>query len=95
MALTIKVKSSSRNGVLRRSQIREDHRPLVLLTGASGYLGGRLLKVLEKVGWPFAASLDDLIVSDRELLLAWELSQQIAQIAVHWRPRWLGYTPRY
>src|ERR1700678_3690734 len=29
-----------------------DHRPLVLLTGASGYIGGRLLKELEKVGWP-------------------------------------------
>src|ERR1700691_4029202 len=29
-----------------------DQRPLVLLTGASGYIGGRLLKELEKVGWP-------------------------------------------
>src|SRR6204780_3396895 len=29
-----------------------DHRPLVLLTGASGYIGGRLLKGLEKAGWP-------------------------------------------
>src|ERR1700733_13464979 len=29
-----------------------DHRPLVLLTGASGYVGGRLLKALEKEGWP-------------------------------------------
>ena len=29
-----------------------DHRPLVLLTGASGYVGGRLLKELEKAGWP-------------------------------------------
>jgi uncharacterized protein YbjT (DUF2867 family) len=29
-----------------------DHRPLVLLTGASGYIGGRLLKELEKEGWP-------------------------------------------
>src|SRR5664279_1864378 len=29
-----------------------DHRPLVLLTGASGYIGGRLLKELEKAGWP-------------------------------------------
>src|SRR6202166_3549492 len=29
-----------------------DHRPLVLLTGASGYIGGRLLKALEKAGWP-------------------------------------------
>ncbi len=28
-----------------------DHRPLVLLTGASGYIGGRLLKELEKAGW--------------------------------------------
>src|SRR3984893_3060974 len=27
-------------------------RPLVLLTGASGYIGGRLLKELEKAGWP-------------------------------------------
>src|SRR5450432_3389659 len=29
-----------------------DHRPLVLLTGASGYIGGRLLRELEKAGWP-------------------------------------------
>src|SRR6204780_3456098 len=29
-----------------------DHRPLVLLTGASGYIGGRLLKELGKEGWP-------------------------------------------
>ena len=29
-----------------------EHRPLVLLTGASGYIGGRLLKELEKAGWP-------------------------------------------
>jgi len=29
-----------------------DHRTLVLLTGASGYIGGRLLKALEKAGWP-------------------------------------------
>ena len=29
-----------------------DHRPLVLLTGASGYIGGRLLKELEKAGRP-------------------------------------------
>jgi len=29
-----------------------DHRKLVLLTGASGYIGGRLLKALEKAGWP-------------------------------------------
>src|SRR6202051_4760722 len=29
-----------------------DHHPLVLLTGASGYIGGRLLKELEKAGWP-------------------------------------------
>jgi uncharacterized protein YbjT (DUF2867 family) len=28
------------------------HRPLVLLTGATGYIGGRLLKGLEKAGWP-------------------------------------------
>ena len=27
-------------------------RPLVLLTGATGYIGGRLLKSLEKAGWP-------------------------------------------
>src|SRR5579863_7664210 len=27
-------------------------RPLVLLTGATGYIGGRLLKGLEKAGWP-------------------------------------------
>ena len=26
-------------------------RPLVLLTGATGYIGGRLLKGLEKAGW--------------------------------------------
>jgi len=29
-----------------------DHRPLVLLAGASGYIGGRLLKALEKADWP-------------------------------------------
>ena len=29
-----------------------DHRPLVLLTGASGYIGGRLLKALEATGRP-------------------------------------------
>ena len=29
-----------------------DRRPLILLTGASGYVGGRLLKALEKSGWP-------------------------------------------
>ncbi len=29
-----------------------DHRPLILLTGASGYIGGRLLKELEKADWP-------------------------------------------
>src|SRR5271165_2655164 len=29
-----------------------NHRPLVLLTGASGYIGGRLLKALEAAGWP-------------------------------------------
>lgn len=27
-------------------------RPLVLLTGATGYIGGRLLTGLEKAGWP-------------------------------------------
>jgi uncharacterized protein YbjT (DUF2867 family) len=30
----------------------EDQRSLVLLTGASGYIGGRLLKALEQAGWP-------------------------------------------
>ena len=29
-----------------------DHRSLVLLTGASGYIGGRLLKAFEQAGWP-------------------------------------------
>jgi len=29
-----------------------DHRPLVLLTGASGYIGGRLLRALEAAGQP-------------------------------------------
>jgi len=29
-----------------------DHRALVLLTGASGYIGGRLLKALEAAEWP-------------------------------------------
>ena len=27
-------------------------RPLILLTGATGYVGGRVLKALEKAGWP-------------------------------------------
>jgi len=30
----------------------ENHRSLVLLTGSSGYIGGRLLTALEKAGWP-------------------------------------------
>ncbi len=30
----------------------ENRLPLVLLTGASGYIGGRLLKTLEKADWP-------------------------------------------
>ena len=29
------------------------------------------------------------------IALAWKLSQQITQIAVLRRRRWLGYTPRY
>ena len=29
-----------------------DHRSLILLTGASGYIGGRLLKALEAARWP-------------------------------------------
>ena len=29
-----------------------DHRSFILLTGASGYIGGRLLKALEAAGWP-------------------------------------------
>ena len=29
-----------------------NHRPLVLLTGASGYIGGRLLRAIEAAGWP-------------------------------------------
>src|SRR6202789_531191 len=29
-----------------------DHRPHIWLPGASGYIGGRLLKELEKAGWP-------------------------------------------
>jgi uncharacterized protein YbjT (DUF2867 family) len=29
-----------------------NQRPLLLLTGASGYIGGRLLKALESAGWP-------------------------------------------
>lgn len=29
-----------------------DQRPPLLLTGASGYIGGRLLKALESAGWP-------------------------------------------
>lgn len=32
--------------------MRSNERALVLLTGASGYIGGRLLKSLEKANWP-------------------------------------------
>jgi len=94
MALTLSAGLFSKRSITR-SQIREHHRPLVRLTGASGYIGSRLLEARNKVGWPFAASLDDLIVSGRELLLAWELSQLIAQIRGSLRPKWLGCTPRY
>ena len=34
------------------SSTNSPRHPLVLLTGATGYIGGRLLKVLEKAGWP-------------------------------------------
>lgn len=34
------------------SSLDSGGRPLVLLTGATGYIGGRLLKALEKAGWP-------------------------------------------
>jgi uncharacterized protein YbjT (DUF2867 family) len=34
------------------SRLVPDRRRLVLLTGATGYIGGRLLKVLERDGWP-------------------------------------------
>src|SRR6202162_6540040 len=37
---------------MRRISMGTDRRPLVLLTGASGYIGGRLLKELEKASWP-------------------------------------------
>jgi len=50
MALTIRGRPLLETEYLRRSQIREDHRLLVVLTGASGYIGGRLVKALEKVG---------------------------------------------
>ncbi len=33
------------------SSTNSPRRPLVLLTGATGYIGGRLLKALEKAGW--------------------------------------------
>jgi uncharacterized protein YbjT (DUF2867 family) len=36
---------------LSEDRFSED-RPLVLLTGASGYIGGRLLKALEQADWP-------------------------------------------
>ncbi len=35
-----------------RSAEHSDARPLILLTGATGYIGGRVLKALEKAGWP-------------------------------------------
>lgn len=40
------------NGPNEETSMGPDHRPLVLSTGASGYIGGRLLKELEKAGWP-------------------------------------------
>ena len=69
-------------GGMRRSNGPDD-RPLVLLTGASGYIGGRLLKELEKAGWPVRCLAGALIFLDRELLLLRKLSKQIAWIAVH------------
>lgn len=37
---------------LKEIPMDQDGRSLVLLTGASGYIGGRLLKALENGGWP-------------------------------------------
>ncbi len=37
---------------LTRESRRSLSKPLILLTGATGYIGGRLLKVLEKSGYP-------------------------------------------
>jgi len=60
-----------------------DHRLLVLLAGASGYIGGRLLKEWEKAGWLFAAWLDDLTFSDQKLQLPRKSLKLIDGIAVH------------
>lgn len=41
-----------RSNVERKVTRESSSKPLILLTGATGYIGGRLLKVLEKRGYP-------------------------------------------
>ena len=50
MALTLSEGLFFSKRSIRRSQIGEHHRPLVRLTGASGFIGSRLLKARNKVG---------------------------------------------
>ncbi|PYX60199.1 MAG: hypothetical protein DMG76_03010, partial [Acidobacteria bacterium] len=50
MALTLSEGLFFSKRIIRRSQIGEHHRPLVRLTGASGFIGSRLLKARNKVG---------------------------------------------
>jgi hypothetical protein len=70
-----------------------DHRTLVLLTGASGYIGGRLLKALEKAGWPLRC------LARRPDFLRPRIAQQkwfkpIAWMPVRLRRQWLECTRR-
>jgi len=55
-----------------------DHHPLVLLTGASGYIGGAYSRSWRKRAGRFAAWLGDLIYSDQKLPLPRKSLKQIA-----------------
>ena len=54
-------------------------RPLVLLTGATGYIGGRLLRALEAQGRPVGVITDaagGLLVADDVGNVIWRVSAQ-------------------
>ena len=63
-----------------------DHRSLVLLTGASGYIGGRLLKALEAAGRPVRCLAEILSSLCQELLPPQKSFKPIAWIVL--RSRW-------
>src|ERR1700730_812822 len=71
-----------------------DHRTLVLLTGASGYIGGRLLKALEKAGWPVRCLAAVLISLDQELLPRRTGFKPIVWIEISLFRQWLECTRR-